>query len=66
MKSLWVDTMGMTVRADVPVATLRFFTVLEDAQQEACRIQTNVPHLKRMVDVICRSINYYPTKKTGK
>jgi hypothetical protein len=68
----WVDHMMMSVRSDLPVATLRFYSVLlpdsksEVSKSEVCRLQTSVDHLKRMVDVFCRTTNYYPERPKGK
>ena len=56
IRLLWVDTMELVVRHDVPVATLRFYSSLGDKLVETCRIQTSVPHLKAMADVINRNL----------
>ena len=55
--------MSMTIRADVPVAELVFSTLYEGkALVDAIRLQTSVPHLKRMADVICHNLDHRPTK----
>jgi hypothetical protein len=57
--------MSMTVRADVPVAELVFSTLYEGKMLvDAIRVQTSVPHLKRMADVICQNLDHYPTRAT--
>ena len=59
---VWVDRMEINVRLNPPLATLRFHSALPDRLSEVCRLQCSQDHLRRMVDVICRSIGYYPTK----
>jgi hypothetical protein len=55
--------MELSIRADIPVATLRFYSVVTDRLVEACRVQTSVEHVRQIVDVLARSLDYYPTKK---
>ena len=63
IRLIWVDTMEIAVRGDVPISTLRFYSAITNEKLcEAFRLQTSVPHLRSMVDVICRSIGYYPSK----
>lgn len=62
LRLAWTDRMTISTRADVPVATLSFYAVAMNKLCEAARIQTSIPHLRQMVDVICRSIDYYPKK----
>ena len=69
VSTIWVDTMQILVRGDVGVATLRFETALPEAAYEACRLQMSVEHVKRMIEVMCQHVDYYPsrpgnTKKT--
>ena len=59
---LWVDRMEFGVRGDIPVATVRFYSVCPPNLVEASRLQTSVAHLKQMVDVLCQSLDYYPSK----
>ncbi len=66
LPTVWVDSMNIYVRQDPPLATLRFSTVMPEAVYEACRVQTSVAHLRAIVDVICRSIDYYPEKRVKK
>jgi len=65
LPTLWVDTTTLTARVD-GTATMRFYTVLREASVEACRIHTSVDHLKRIVDMLARSLEYYPTQATIK
>ncbi len=62
LRLTWVDRMNIAYRADIPVVTLRFYSALKDQLCEASRLQTSVPHLRQIVDVICRAIDYYPKK----
>jgi len=63
IRLVWVDTMEILVRSNLPIATLRFYSALgTEKLTEACRLQVGVEHLRRIADVICRSIDYYPTK----
>lgn len=55
--------MNMTVRGDIPVAELVFSTIYEGKMLvDTIRVHTSVPHLKRMADVICHSLDHHPTK----
>ena len=65
--SIWVDTSSLSLRSDLPIATLRFFEFGSDGQgvpiaTEVCRLLTSVDHLKSLVNLLSRSIDYYPTK----
>ena len=55
--------MNISVRAEAPIAGLTFFTLVEGkVLSEACRVNMTTAHLRAIANVICRSINYYPTK----
>jgi hypothetical protein len=56
--------MELSLRADNPIALLRFYSVCPPALIEASRLQTSVPHLKQIADVICNTLDYYPVKVT--
>lgn len=58
--------MEIAVRHEIPVATLRFSYGLAESAYEACRLQVSVPLLRGMVDVICRTIDYYPQQPQPK
>lgn len=62
LQLVWVDRMTLSVRSDIPVATIRFYSVTPENLVEACRLQTTVKHLHEIVDVICRNTDYYPEK----
>ena len=51
---IWVDTMGIAVRGDIPIATLVFYSVLPDRNEtiEAVRIQTSLAHIMKMIKVL--------------
>ena len=57
--------MQMLVRSDVPVTTLRFDTALPEAAYEVCRLQMTLAHAKRMIEVMCKTLDHYPTKPTA-
>lgn len=59
---LWVDRMELSIRSDVPIATLRFYGVVTDRLCEAARLQTSISHLQAIADLLCRSLDYYPSK----
>ena len=65
LPTIWIDRMQLGVRSDAPVATLRFHTALQDCLVESCRLQVSTDHLKRITDVLCRTLNYYPRPETG-
>ncbi len=63
LKLVWVDRMETLLRGDAPLATLRFYTVIGNEKlAEACRLQTTVAHLRAIVDLLCRLLDYYPAK----
>ena len=65
LKSVWVDHVQLSMRAEaIPVLGLTFFT-LHDGKRltEACRVNMSMAHLRSVADVICRGIDYYPTKR---
>lgn len=62
----WVDSMQFLGRSDLPIATMRFETALPEAAYEVCRLQSSVDHIKRMIDVMCENVDYYPSKPTPK
>lgn len=60
---IWVDRMELATRGDFPVATLRFLAATSsNVYLECARLQTNFAHLQRIVDVLSKALNYYPTK----
>lgn len=61
---VWVDRMELTIRGDVPIATLRFYSVVGGRLSEECRIQTTTDHLHRIADVI-KGTRELPSKRTG-
>lgn len=64
LKTVWVDKTNLYVRSDTPVATVSFSTLVSpDKLIECARIQSTVTHLKATVDMICKTIDYYPAKR---
>jgi hypothetical protein len=43
---------------------LRFFAALPDPDRltEVSRVQTSTTHARQIVDILCRGLNYYPSK----
>ncbi len=62
LQLVWVDRMEIAVRADVPVVTLRFYTAMIDHLSEVSRLQTSVTHTRAIIDVLCRNVEYYPSR----
>ena len=62
LRLTWTDRMTISLRADVPIATLSFYSLEPNRLREAARLQASVPHLQEVVDVICRTLDYYPEK----
>ena len=58
----WADRMEIHRRGDIPIATLRFYGALADRMCECARIQTTIAHIHQIIDVLCRSTDYYPAK----
>ena len=66
IKTIWVDRMQVHLRSDTPLGMLSFSSLVPpDKLVEVCRLQTTEVHLKAIVDVLCRNLDYYPTKKSG-
>lgn len=61
---IWVDSMRIMLRADDPIATLVFYSTIpeEMINEEVVRLQTSHKHVQHIVDVLCRSLDYYPEK----
>ncbi len=63
LRLLWVDSTDLLLRSDVPIGTLRFYSVVgKEKLAEACRLQTTVTHLRAIVDLLCSQLDYYPAK----
>jgi hypothetical protein len=61
---LWVDQTRLVLRDDFPIASLIFYSVIPDQGiiEETARIQTSVEHLRKIVDLLCRQLDYYPDR----
>ncbi len=62
LRLTWVDRMEIAVRGDVPVVTLRFYSAVVDHLSEVSRLQTSATHVKAIIDVLCRNMEYYPSR----
>lgn len=58
---IWVDRASISVRTDVPVATIRFHTchVERNVLFEACQIQMSIDLLKQLSTIINRTLQRY-------
>src|SRR5688572_25071874 len=66
MPTVWVDRMVLNVRTDPDLAILRFFTLYmqldgRPVNVESSRIMVTMDHLRKMVNVMARVTNHYPT-----
>ncbi len=64
LPNLWVDSLNVASRED-NICVLRFFSSLPEGIFEQTRVMTDNQKLKKFVDAICNTLNYYPTKKTA-
>lgn len=62
---IFVDGAIVSSRSD-SMYYIRFVTHLPDAVQVQTAIMTSELPLKRIIDVLCESTNYYPDKRKGK
>lgn len=66
IKTVWIDRMQLFLRSD-SLAIMSFASLISpDKVIEVGRFQSTVTHLKAIADVICRNIDYYPTKSSAK
>lgn len=75
LPSVWVDSMNIVIRTDIPVAMMRLYTfippdklgagdsgVRDGKMLEVVRFHTSVAHLRDMTKILCKNLDYYPTK----
>ena len=62
LSPIWVDNMNIGMRKD-NIGLIRFLTHLPEGMVEQTQIMTSKEHLKKFIDALCSSVNYYPTKK---
>jgi hypothetical protein len=63
LRLIWVDRMELLSRGDAPIGMLRFYSAIGNEKlTEAARLQTTHAHLRGIVDVLCRTLDYYPAK----
>ena len=64
LRLTWVDRMELSTRSDIPVCMMRFYSGIPRSElQEVARLQLATTHARAIVDVLCRSLDYYPDKK---
>jgi len=60
--------MTLARRQDVPIAVISLFHQIpyagSDRLVEVFRGATSIDHLKRMVDVLCKNLNHFPTPES--
>lgn len=62
LSPVWVDNINIGMRED-NISFIRFLTNLPEGMVEQTQIMTSEEHLKKFIDALCSSVNYYPTKK---
>ena len=62
LSPIWVDNINIGMRDD-NITFIRFLTNLPEGMAEQVQIMTSKEHLKKFIDGLCSSVNYYPTKK---
>lgn len=62
LSPIWVDNINIGMRVD-NITFIRFLTNLPEGIAEQVQIMTSKEHLKKFIDILCSSINYYPAKK---
>lgn len=65
LRSIWVDNLHMAVRED-GVCVIRLSTNLPEGIFEQLRFMTNKSQLEEFVEILCSTMNYYPTKEKAK
>lgn len=65
INTVWVDRMQVFLRSDA-LGMVSFATLIPPERLvEVGRFQMSVAHLKDMVNVLCRSLDYYPKKEAS-
>ena len=62
LSPIWVDNINIGIRED-NISFIRFLTNLPEGMVEQTQIMTSKEHLKKFIDALCSSVNYYPIKK---
>ena len=62
LSPIWVDNINIGMRED-NISFIRFLTNLPEGMVEQTQIMTSKEHLKKFIDALCSSVNYYPIKK---
>ena len=62
LNPIWVDNFTVAMRDD-SLALMRFSANLPEGSVEQTQMMTSKEHLKKIVDLLCASLNYYPIKK---
>jgi len=66
MPTVLFDNVVYTRRVDVPIALLSLFQQIPGAASERLEVfrgVTTVDHLQKFVLMLCRNLDYYPTRE---
>ncbi|MDD3146044.1 MAG: hypothetical protein PHD82_01970 [Candidatus Riflebacteria bacterium] len=62
LNPVWVDGINIFIRTD-DVCYLQLLATLPDGVYEQFKCMTNKNELKNIIDVLCASAEYFPSKK---
>ena len=65
LPTVFVDNLMISTRSD-GLNYLRFSTALPEGSKEEARMMIPMENLKRMIDVLCKQCDYFPTKPKAK
>ncbi|BDD87986.1 hypothetical protein [Desulfofustis limnaeus] len=65
IKTLWVDHTHLSIRED-DLCMLRMSATLPEGLFEQAKIMTTKSHLRSLIDVLCKQLEYYPEPKEKK
>ena len=62
IRNIWVDNLHLAIRDD-DICVVRFSTNLPEGIFEQLRFVTNREQLKEFVNILCATLDYYPSKE---
>ena len=69
MPTALFDNLQVSRRVDIEATILSFFQVIPGTGNQRLEIFRGITpnqHMKRMIDVLCRTLDYYPTRDSAK
>ena len=70
LPTVWFDSFRMARRSDVEIVVFSFFHKLpfeeSSDQLELFRAATTTDHVRKIIDMMCRNLDYYPVKEAAK